>query len=331
MEKKTNIDLEKMPFQELVDLEYKLTIDHDKNPSEELLEELIWVREVGRKREEERYEIIMLPSSLVRGDFIGLNTMSDKLYFLHDKFKVGGVLKAKHLFVLDNESDIEDGDYYYNDTSKRIYIARTLPLYDGKNTKLIAGTNKSFPIAKLEDAFTRYYCFRYNAKQTVKFVEVEKMKENEDDKENTSCNYVPKISELNILSIRIPTSSTVLDEIIKTNKLIAEFMSIDMGEHEILLEKWGWFDDRKEKDFSKFQYHSSWDWLMPVIKSIRGNELFDKSTTHTFNKEDKVVKPCNSDEAMIQGLFTQDINLCYDGAVEFIKWHNENKEVKNVE
>lgn len=54
------------------------------------------------------------------------------------------------------------------------------------------------------------------------------------------------------------------EEIIEGNKLIAEFM----GEH-----TWTNLTTLKQEYNGNYQYHSSWDWLMPVVQKIYFDDL----------------------------------------------------------
>lgn len=118
------------------------------------------------------------------------------------------------------------------------------------------------------------------------------------------------------------TTTTTTD-----NKLIAEFMEIDK---QILSigNSYSWSDspfyfiteDSKDKvmnGIAKYsKYRTSWDWIMPVIKKIR--EIVN-------------VELCIDDYYLHEGLrqrlnpFDYDIDSIYKGAIEFIKWHNDNK------
>src|SRR6185437_13454507 len=62
---------------------------------------------------------------------------------------------------------------------------------------------------------------------------------------------------------------TIIDnnKIIEGNKLIAEFMGIKDNPN-----KKGYYYHPLKKDWGTikgFKYHSSWDWLMPVVEKIR--------------------------------------------------------------
>lgn len=127
-------------------------------------------------------------------------------------------------------------------------------------------------------------------------------------------------------------------EIIDGNKLIAEFMVY--GEHGL----WSYGDNAKER-ISKdahdgtLKYHSSWDWLMPVVEKIaklevekekvvtNGNEsYFDSYYPRTFAMVNAATQQfmvrinrfaLHESNSLIEATFS--------AVVEFIKWYNENK------
>ena len=85
----------------------------------------------------------------------------------------------------------------------------------------------------------------------------------------------------------------------ENNKLIAEFMEYpELG---------------TEGDFSYLKYHTSWDWLMPVVESIF--ERLD-SRDDSANEIKKGMLVCSRDNT-------------YKAVVEFIKWYNQNKDDDN--
>ena len=59
---------------------------------------------------------------------------------------------------------------------------------------------------------------------------------------------------------------------------------------------------------SELEYHTSWDWLMPVVEKIK-----DLGYSQELDKIDNVLT-CDLR-----------INSLYKAVVEFIKWYNENK------
>jgi hypothetical protein len=60
------------------------------------------------------------------------------------------------------------------------------------------------------------------------------------------------------------------------------------------------------------KFHSSWDWLMPIVKKAFDTEFFDKfDEWKVLNK-----KICD-------GLAMADIDMVYAACLSFIQWHNE--------
>lgn len=90
------------------------------------------------------------------------------------------------------------------------------------------------------------------------------------------------------------------------NKLIAEFMGIPIGKR-----TGEYLDDRLEfpSGADKLKYHSSWDWLMPVVKRIRLGLGGDSYWFDHFN----------------EALDSVDIEKIWMATVGFIKWNNEQK------
>tara|TARA_A100001515_G_scaffold142969_1_gene142952 strand:- start:780 stop:1130 length:351 start_codon:yes stop_codon:yes gene_type:complete len=82
----------------------------------------------------------------------------------------------------------------------------------------------------------------------------------------------------------------------KNNKLIAEFMGVDYVDIDTYLE------NNKE-----LQYHTSWDWLMPVVKKCFDTQQPSEGQHYFIN----------------ESLLTMDIEVVYDRVVEFIKEHNK--------
>ena len=104
------------------------------------------------------------------------------------------------------------------------------------------------------------------------------------------------------------------------NKLIAEFMGYRFYKH-LPIKRDGWqLESNKDTALylahndSDLKYHSSWDWLMPVIRKIKDTEL----SVYT-EKGSYLV------ERIDEGITSVDIDNVFMRVIEFIKWYNENK------
>tara|TARA_R110000803_G_scaffold133018_2_gene200206 strand:- start:649 stop:915 length:267 start_codon:yes stop_codon:yes gene_type:complete len=85
----------------------------------------------------------------------------------------------------------------------------------------------------------------------------------------------------------------------KDNKLIAEFMGADFHERSTMSAV-----SRQVKyqpHISELKYHTSWDWLMPVVEKC-----------YTSNMQ-------YPNDDITQGLIDVDIKATYQAVVEFIK------------
>ncbi len=87
----------------------------------------------------------------------------------------------------------------------------------------------------------------------------------------------------------------------ENNKLIAEFMNYaDLG---------------TEGDFSYLKYHTSWDWLMPVVEKCRLESRCEYDTDDAWDKIQWALEEVNKEEI-------------YKAVVEFINQYNKSKEEK---
>lgn len=58
------------------------------------------------------------------------------------------------------------------------------------------------------------------------------------------------------------------EQITEGNKLIAELMGLDvLPENSVYFERFKW-SDGAYYSMDRLKYHSSWDWLMPVVEKI---------------------------------------------------------------
>jgi 3-methyladenine DNA glycosylase Mpg len=99
-------------------------------------------------------------------------------------------------------------------------------------------------------------------------------------------------------------------EIIEGNKLIAEFMNININ-------SWNrkWFINT----YTSLKYHSSWDWLMEVVQKIWGiTNCSDSIFRFTVGYKTYI---------MLENDTGKHIEVCWNTCLAFIKWYNQNKSV----
>jgi hypothetical protein len=96
----------------------------------------------------------------------------------------------------------------------------------------------------------------------------------------------------------------------KENKLIAEFMEV----HEIMHDGYSEYDfDDNTLDVvaeNELKYHTSWDWLMPVVEKIE--TISGKLPTHIGNIP-------NDEDWESNNFLSTNIEETYKAVVEFIK------------
>ena len=88
----------------------------------------------------------------------------------------------------------------------------------------------------------------------------------------------------------------------KDNQIIAEFM--------------GYPELGTEGDFSYLKYHTSWDWLMPVVEKIKILVMEDDSD-ELYNSEEW--------DNITHTLVQIEIKSVYQAVVEFINEYNKTK------
>lgn len=110
-------------------------------------------------------------------------------------------------------------------------------------------------------------------------------------------------------------------EILEGNKLIADFMQVDYSGKEQFMWRPGAYIPFTEKCL---RYHSSWDWLMPVVEKIETDCKFDVHIYGHYNwkepnrcviidwKNEEIVSTSNDSKSQ----------CVFDAVVEFIKWYN---------
>ncbi len=109
------------------------------------------------------------------------------------------------------------------------------------------------------------------------------------------------------------------DQLIEDENLISKFMDLAISRKDIypFVDGLVFVDDENgSPDWIDPEFHSSWDWLMPVVAKI--NELID---TDGHSRGKAFVTISNSHDALVSA----NIKKVFKAVVEFIKWYNEDK------
>lgn len=127
------------------------------------------------------------------------------------------------------------------------------------------------------------------------------------------------------------------NEILKNNKLIAEFMEFekyhikDKNDGYLVVLKKGYIP--METCVAKLQFHSSWDWLMPVVEKIEDLD-YNELVSHTYsieitgNGSTAYKNICPKGESNIIYRFNlrnNRLKCTWIVIIEFIKWYNNQK------
>jgi|688.fasta_scaffold855053_3 hypothetical protein len=92
------------------------------------------------------------------------------------------------------------------------------------------------------------------------------------------------------------------------NKLIAEFMGMESFKDMLSTLNNGKINISIDI-YEQAKYHSSWDWLMPVIEKI------DEICGIDLHEWDEYIN---------NSLCSKSLNTTYSACIEFIKWYNKN-------
>lgn len=115
-------------------------------------------------------------------------------------------------------------------------------------------------------------------------------------------------------------------EKIDGNSLIAEFMGFRLITPEMRKRPEDWYNNGKPSSYwenhelkgsrrvlcgeNGLMYHSSWDWLMPVV-----NKIFGLKKDYPIATSD-----------LLETFIFEDIDVVWNRVVNFIKWYNSNAE-----
>ena len=137
----------------------------------------------------------------------------------------------------------------------------------------------------------------------------------------------------------------------ENNRLIAEFMGYEpkyilvdvdkyRGNHNLsdypmakedceydishFSDRYGIPDDDMEIQEEELRYHTSWDWLMPVVEKIEREYMYAVQPCWEHCIIDKAGENIEDFER-IEVDSSDKLSATYGAVVEFIKWYNENK------
>jgi len=112
----------------------------------------------------------------------------------------------------------------------------------------------------------------------------------------------------------------------ENNRLIAEFMGVKTEKFASGILNFMYEVNGNNEGFEvgELSYHTSWDWLMPVVDKIEDMRdenngcLFNVSTIQTWTE----IIDCRTSDTIAEGDAETKIQSVFDAVVEFIKWHN---------
>ena len=114
-------------------------------------------------------------------------------------------------------------------------------------------------------------------------------------------------------------------EILEGNKLIAKFMGlreIGFGENRHFIDA----GNRIIAMYYNLKYHTSWDWLMPVVEKIENDDLY-RVIIFRGSCDIELIES-NSVDSNFETIEKSGMNKnisTWLAVLEFIKWYNENK------
>jgi len=117
--------------------------------------------------------------------------------------------------------------------------------------------------------------------------------------------------------------------LVENNKLIAEFMGYEIREKGGKLDKYiVWFFPllNEEKQPNTLFFHTSWDWLMPVVEKIESFEHIEHTVNIVYHSCDIEDYSLPGNGIAVNETAKTKKEATYNAVVRFIKWYNENYE-----
>jgi len=119
----------------------------------------------------------------------------------------------------------------------------------------------------------------------------------------------------------------------ENNKKIAEFMgmtyekNIGWYDNEMMLEQIV-YDLNDGNCFDELEFHTSWDWLMPVVEKIESmRDDFGNAHRVTIDMGNAVIENTSNNSSISIAILgrTKKIDATYNAVVDFINEYNKNK------
>ena len=113
------------------------------------------------------------------------------------------------------------------------------------------------------------------------------------------------------------------EQINDNNKLIAEFMMGEKVVDGLNIPLMAYLDSKGDYHHEEdLHYHSSWDWLMPVVEKIESDGrtyqcVQQLHTVYFYDVKTKGTISFSCKETKLEST--------YEAVVKFIKWYNDNK------
>lgn len=105
------------------------------------------------------------------------------------------------------------------------------------------------------------------------------------------------------------------------NEAICEFM----GGHRMIFDTIHVYKGPDEIEWETghyLKYNTSWDWLIPVVKKIKGMHL-------DILRQSFVMEYMHAAAPMNNGLISIDLEKLHKGVYQFIQWYNQSKPTTN--
>lgn len=108
-------------------------------------------------------------------------------------------------------------------------------------------------------------------------------------------------------------------ELAEQNKLIAKFMGLVVSDRD------NYTSELHTNVDADLKYHTSWDWLMPVVEKIEEDDEIDVNILLNGTRIFKWRTDVDIVNNIAEISFDKKINHVYDAVVEYIKCYNKIK------